>query len=116
MTLRLTPDMLAAAYDLLRETPPFKRWRLPPSDEVGFHVVRDPRIHADFGAENGMPIIRVSENGAGYAVSLLAALAHEAIHLHQWRRKLDKGGEHNADFKKRARQVCRAHGFDPKTF
>jgi len=53
---------------------------------------------------------------AGAAASLLAALAHEAIHLHQWFRKLDRGGEHNADFKIRARQVCRIHGFDPKTF
>jgi hypothetical protein len=83
---------------------------------VGFHVVRDPRSHADFDVENGMPIIRVSENGAGHTVSLLAALAHEAIHLHQWFRKLDRGGEHNSDFKMRARQVCRIHGFDPKTF
>jgi len=29
MTLRLTPDMLAAGYDFLRTTAPFQRWRLP---------------------------------------------------------------------------------------
>ena len=33
MTLRLTPDMLAAAYDFLRTTVPFSRWRLPEADD-----------------------------------------------------------------------------------
>lgn len=116
MTLQLTPDLLAAGYDFLRETAPFKGWRLPESDELGFHVVRDPRIHADFGVENGVPVIRVSENGAGHTATVLAALAHEMIHLHQQRRKLDRGGEHNADFHRRAARVCAAHGFDIKTF
>jgi hypothetical protein len=73
--------MLAAAYDFLRTTEPFKHWRLPESDEVGFAVVRDPAIFADFGIEKGTPIIRVSEARNGHAATLLATLAHEMCHL-----------------------------------
>jgi hypothetical protein len=116
MTLRLTPDMLAAAYDFLRAAEPFKGWKLPEAEELGFHVVRDPKIFADFGMENGVAVIRVSEARNGHAVTLLATMAHEMIHLHQHRRKLDRGGDHNADFRARAARICALHGFDPKTF
>ena len=95
MTLRLTPDMLAAAYDFLRATPPFKSWKLPEAEEVGFHVVRDTKIFADFGMdEAGIPLIRVSEARNGHAVTLLATMGHEMIHLHQVR--LGDSGNHNA--------------------
>lgn len=114
MTLRLTPDILAAGYEFLRETKPFRGWRLPPSDEVAFHVVRDPKIHADFGVEKGEPVIRVSENGAGHTVTLLAALAHEMIHLRQY--KMGARDTHGSTFRRMAHAVCREHGFDVKTF
>ncbi len=41
MTLPLTPEMLRACYEFLRSTPPFRRWSLPPGDEIGFHVTRN---------------------------------------------------------------------------
>jgi len=116
VTLRLTPDLLAAAYDFLRTTEPFKAWRLPESDDVGFHVVSDPKMYADFGVENGVPIIRVSQARHGHTGTLMATMAHEAIHLYQAMQKLDRGGDHNADFKKRAKRVCAVHGWDPATF
>ena len=114
MTLRLTPDMLAAGYDFLRTTAPFLRWRLPESDELGFHVVRDMALSADFGVEQGIPFIRVSEANNGLAATLLATLAHEMIHLRQY---LTGDREHHGPrFKRMAARVCAVHGFDPKTF
>lgn len=114
MTLRLTPDMLAAAYDFLRTTNPFKSWRLPESDALGFHVVRQPELSAAFGVEKGIPFIRVSEIHNGHAATLLATLAHEMIHLRQY---LTGDREHHGPrFKRMAVRICRAHGFDPKTF
>ena len=114
MTLRLTPDMLAAGYDFLCTTAPFFRWRLPHSDELGFHVVRRTCLSADFGVEQGVPFIRVSEAHNGHAVTLLATLAHEMIHLRQ---HLTRDRElHGPRFKRMAARVCAAHGFDPKTF
>ncbi len=114
MTLRLTPDLLAAAYDFLRETQPFKAWKLPESDEVGFHVVRDKTMYADFGLENGVPIIRISEAKNGHTATLLATMAHEMAHLRQQR--IGDKGHHTAMFKKMAKRICAIHGFDPKTF
>lgn len=114
MSLKLTPDMLAAGYDFLRTTEPFKGWKLPESDDVGFHVVRDPKMHADFGIVDGVPTIRVSENGAGHTATLLSALAHEVIHLRQHLR--GDRETHGARFKRMAARICQAHGFDLKTF
>src|SRR6185312_16077207 len=114
MTLRLTPDTLAAAYEYLRTTSPFKGWRLPEADDIGFHVVRDPKIHADFYVENGLPNIRVSENCVGHTETLIAKLAHELCHLRQ--HLIGARDHHGASFKRMAAAVCRHHGFDPKTF
>ena len=114
MTLKLTPDMLAAGYDFLRTTAPFSKWRLPESDELGFHVVRDPGLSADFGVEQGVPYIRVSEANNGLAITLLSTLAHELIHLRQY---LTGDREHHGPrFRRMAARVCAIHGFDPKTF
>lgn len=114
MTLRLTPDMLASGYDFLRETQPFKGWKLPPSDDVGFGIIRHGDRYADFGVEKNIPMIRVSETCVGHTSTLLAKLAHEICHLQQYR--LGLRDDHGASFRRMARAVCRAHGWDPKTF
>ena len=114
MPLRLTPELLAAGYDFLRETQPFRGWRLPPADDVGFHVIRAPGFFADCGFENDVPVIRVSERKNGYTATVLATLAHEMIHVRQFR--LGDSGNHNALFHRLARSVCRAHGFDIRSF
>lgn len=114
MTLRLTPDLLAAGYDFMRETPPFKGWRLPVSEDVGFQVVTDPKIQADFRVDGDMPIIRVSEAHHGHITTLLATLAHEMIHLRQ-HLKNDRE-THGPRFQRTKNRICAQHGFDPKTF
>ena len=76
--------------------------------------MRDRSIFADFGMENGIPIIRVSEARNGHAVTLLSTLAHEMIHLRQV--QMGDSGNHNLLFRKLARLVCAAHGFDLKAF
>jgi hypothetical protein len=116
VTLRLHPDLIAAGYDFLRQSAPFKGWRLPEADEIGFGIVEDPTIFADFCLIKGEPLIRVSGMN-GHTVTLLGTIAHEMIHLYQHLNKLDiGGGDHNPDFWKRAKRVCAVHGFDPKTF
>lgn len=111
MTLRLTPDILRAAYDYLRETRPFCNWNLPEGEDVKFKVVRN-RLYGysvDFKQE-----IAVSTYRVGRTDILMETLAHEMIHLH-----LDRFGvksQHGKAFHKAAAQVCREHGFDPKRF
>lgn len=114
MTLRLSPDLLAAAYDFLRQTDPFKGWKLPEGDDLGFSVIRDPHTYANFNVVEGVPTIRVSETCVGHTSTLLAQISHEMCHLRQHLR--GEKDAHGASFKRMAASVCKAHGFDPKTF
>lgn len=117
MTLPLTPDMLAGAYEYLRTTPPFKGWRLPDADEVGFEVVVSKPYQGAFTfLENaGTPIIQISAAHVGHTIRLMTVLAHEMCHMRLWQRK-KLHTHHGKDFQRLAGQVCRFHGFDPKEF
>jgi hypothetical protein len=113
--LHLTPEMLRAAYEYLRTTPPFRRWKLPPADEVEFHVTRHKDRTGDCETSAGHePLIRVSATLVGWTASLLATMAHEMIHVHLDRKKVRAA--HGWEFRRAAAQVCRHHGFDPKLF
>ena len=114
MTLRLTPETLEAGYDFLLTTAPFKRWKLPPSDDVEFHVIRTKAIFADCVMDGETPVIRVSEGKNGHPLTLLTTLAHEMIHVRQFME--GDSGNHNSYFHKLAKQVCTIHGFDLKAF
>jgi hypothetical protein len=112
----LTPDMMERAYDYLRETPPFKAWRMPESDDLDFHVLATPRIHGDCGYDKGRVFIRLSTAMVGCTLNLIATMAHEMIHAEQWRRKVKARNDHDAFFRRAADRACSWHGFDRKTF
>lgn len=120
MALRITPDMMVEAYNFLKTTPPFSGWKLPDSDEVGFHVVPDPNTSADFVIEGDNSMhIRVSSAIPIHANTLLMLVAHELIHMYQSMHKLAKNKSalmHNADFKRRAKRICAVHGWDESLF
>jgi len=114
MTLKLHPEMIAAGYDYLRQTEPFQHMKLPEAEDIGFHVIRNKKMFADFSVENGIPVIRISTEKNGHTSTLLSTIAHEMIHLHQ---ELTGDREvHGPRFKRMAAKVCKAHGFDPLTF
>jgi len=116
MTLRLTPAMLAAAYDLFRITPPFNRWRLPPSDEVEFGIGRARTHLAEYEpGETSEHRIIIHETGVGYIYTVMELMAHEMVHLSLADTPHNRV-EHGAEFRRRAAQVCKYHGFDPKRF
>lgn len=117
MTLRLTPEIARAAYDLLALTLPFSRWKLPPSDAVKFRINKsaDKRGEYQFG-ENGHTII-ISEASNGHTASMIATMAHELIHLHQMHNRTPgHKSDHGEEFKRLSLLVCKHHGFDPKLF
>ena len=114
MSLPLTPHMLAAAYDFLRECPPFKAWKLPDSDAVQFHVTRHRDRYADHKTVRAEHVIRVSAPNVTTTDELMQVMAHEMLHARQ-AQKHDRG-IHNAPFKRAAAQVCRIHGWSLKEF
>lgn len=119
MSLHITPEMIEATYDLLRETPPFKRWKLPIADEVSFCVMDCDTHSADYimlGEHTHR--IRINNKWTGTLGKLIANLAHEMVHLHLYIAcPSDQDHEgHGPVFQKAAAQVCRHHGFDMKGF
>lgn len=114
MTLKLTPEILAAGYDFLRTTPPFDRWNLPESEDVTFRVIKDAAVFGLHDVVNGKHRIAVSNRNVGHTDTLIAVVAHEMIHLHQDQCGLRR--THGGAFTRWADQVCRRHGFDPRMF
>lgn len=118
MSFQLTPEVMAAAYELLRTTPPFKGWRLPPSTEVTFKVSRSPTASACIRVGPGVrPCIEVSARSVSTLLPLVMAMAHEMTHLNE-----HLSGDMRADcchgyeYRRRAKRVCAVHRFDPMQF
>lgn len=112
--MKITAARVAAAYEFLRQCPPFVNWDLPPTSEVQFGVLSTDRWQADHEALWGRHRIRVSTQKVAHAERLLVVVAHEMVHARQYMLKTPT--HHNRQFKRLAREVCNEMGFDPKEF
>jgi hypothetical protein len=120
--LTLTPEMLESAYEYLRVSPPFCRWKLPHADQVMFRVMgtRDRfghfrGRHRKGRGEDGFSEIAISAGLVRSTDILIATMAHEMIHLYQDETGTARG-HHNPAFLHLARRVCAVHGFDLASF
>lgn len=118
--LHLTPALMEATYDLLRMTPPFKRWKLPPGEEIKFLVTCHDDRHGHFTTHVrwkhpriGMSVVYVKT-----LQQLTETMAHEMVHLKQWLMDGEKWNDNHdgKQFCRMADQVCRAHRFDRGSF
>jgi hypothetical protein len=117
--MHLSPDMLESAYAFLLTTPPFRRWKLPHADEVEFRVLVDEDVMGHFMqyVATGAPIISISTTKIDHTINLISTVAHEMVHLKQAIDKTDTPDvEHNDEFKRLAKLVCKHHGYDYKGF
>lgn len=115
MALHLTPEMVEACYELLKLTPPFRRWGLPPGDQLVFRILLSTERYAHFRAQSdGAHEIAVSTAKVVTIDLLVQSLAHEMVHLHMEQLKL--GANHGSNFKRFAKQVCRHHGWVLENF
>lgn len=115
MSLKLTPELLAAAYTFLRTTPPFCRWKLPPAETVKFRVTQHKDLHGQAWGGGTEPFcIDISAGTVGHTASLVITMAHEMVHIHCFMQ--GEKAEHGARFKRCAATVCKYHGFDGKVF
>lgn len=119
MSLHLTPELLERAYEYLRASRPFRNWKLPEADELGFEVSRhkDRYGHMHGYVRSPDADIAISECSVGSSTTLIEKMAHEMIHLKQHVHKTETANtQHNAEFKRLARVVCAEHMFDFKDF
>jgi hypothetical protein len=110
----LHPSHLEAVYDCLRRFPPFRRWKLPPAEEVHFAVTRAKDTMGSYRLRRNGHHITASSSKVGHFDTLVRLVAHEMIHLAQEVAGVSSPYQHNSDFKRRAALVAKYHGFDPK--
>lgn len=117
MTIPLTPDTLASAWDYICTIPPLSGWNLPDSEEITFRVVKTKKIYAQLSYIRKKYLIEVSEAKCGRHETILSTLAHEACHMHQHSACfMNKRNFHDKAFWLLADEVCRFHEFDRKLF
>lgn len=114
MTLKLNPEILRCAYQFLVETSPFRTWNLPDGEDVTFKVVNDPSLYGWHEKKRGKHTIAISHRVVGHTHTLMGAMAHELIHLHQSNSGMPLS--HGEAFQKLSAAVSKVHGFDPKAF
>ncbi len=116
--MRLTPVLLEAAYVFLRATPPFRRWALPESCDVEFRVSKDREALGShqLHSRQGHHVITISGVRVSHLMTLMSVTAHEMLHLYQAESGEETKSEHNADFRRLSKIVCRYHGWDPLEF
>lgn len=108
--MQISVDAVVAAYNFLKATPPFRRWRLPDSDDIEFAVTASQRHYGS--ADWSKRRITVSGRLIGHTDTLLRVLAHEMAHF-----RADAQGEtadHGRRWHRAVRAICREHGWDAK--
>ena len=115
MSRHLTPDMAETAYEFLRTCKPFVGLQLPHADEVEFRITRHKAEAGACWHEGERVGIDLSLNFNGHIYSeFLATMAHEMIHL--WQIRSGCAPNHNGEFRRKARVVCKYFVFEEKVF
>ena len=116
MSIKISPAILEASYELLRMTEPFNRWKLPSAERVSFCVNSSKTNAGEFFVDpTGIPWVAVSQRFHHTLPELFKTVAHEMCHLRQQVRGEDYT-THGATFIALAKRVCKAHQFDLGAF
>lgn len=108
----ITPTSIKHGYAFLRKLPPFKGWKLPAQIEA--KVSNDI---SEYGSFDEPDTITISKARIWDVDAMLKTIAHEMVHLYQFRCKEE--GEppyHNTFFYECAKEVCRELGWKEETF
>lgn len=108
-------EILRVTYLRLTLTKPFKRWKLPPAEEVEFHIITNRNIRGDWSFDKGRHIIRISNHVIHTTRMLDATVAHEMCHMRQHALGARRQ-EHGKVFERLADQVCRHHEYERGMF
>jgi len=100
-------------YEMLWQLPPFRKWKLPPSDKVVFQTLNTNDCYGEFEPPN---IIRISRKRIGFFDTYLKTMAHEMVHLYMYVIKHKGWSKHDGRFAQLANKVSEVYGFDPKEF
>ena len=108
----VTPQTVQAVYEMLICLPPFNRWNLPPSKQVGFEVHKDPTCLGEYEPEPH--VIRISEAKNGHLDTVVKTVAHEIIHMRLYLKRSKSWDKHDNQFNELSHKIAITLGFDPK--
>jgi hypothetical protein len=107
MAMTLSPGTVQVTYEYLCQLPPFKRLKMPASQDVTFEV------NGEYEPEH---VIRISRAKVGFLETLIKTVAHEMVHLHLYRIGYKGWNLHDKKFEYYANRISTTMGFDPKEF
>ncbi len=113
MAMTLSPGTVQVTYEYLCQLPPFKRLKMPASQDVTFEVNNDPACYGEYEPEH---VIRISRAKVGFLETLIKTVAHEMVHLHLYRIGYKGWNLHDKKFEYYANRISTTMGFDPKEF
>ncbi len=112
--MKITSDDLSKIYDLLVVLPPFKSLNLPCSATVAFEVNRSRMMQGEY---DGDPhTIKVSSFFCETWNDVIETVAHEMVHLVCERSGHHNHPDHDKQFRKLAREVCKQFGWKVESF
>jgi len=106
-----SPRTLEAMYLMLCQMKPFKSWNLPNTACINFVVTEEQDSYGTYVFDDDIHIITISKAKCCFFETILKTLAHELIHLKRYKTK--KWDQHDAVFRRYAKQVADEFGFDP---
>jgi len=115
----VTVRRIRAVYKMLCEFPPFNRWRLPDASVVKFQLIQSLLSEGEYNCDEGKHSIGVNPHLIHKTDYLLYVIAHEMAHMKQelnGRRPGSKDEQHNREFYRIKRLVCRDLGLDVERF
>ena len=117
MSLHMSPELLEGSYRLCLAAKPVSGWKMPDPDEIVFRVLATKERYGHFraGINGGRHEIAVSAATVGTLDMLNRTMLHEIAHLADFLHHGD-GVSHGVGFRKLARDICRHHSLDLKSF
>lgn len=115
----VTPARLRAIYTMLLHMPPYARWGLAHPEAVKFIVLTDPGDTGSYNIVNDRHVVGVNAEVCSDLLHVERTVAHEMIHMRQellGRRPTTRDDQHNREFWRMARLVCRTLGYSSEGF
>lgn len=117
MAIPITLELVESVYNMLRETPPFKRWKLPDVDSVHITINASIDKAGEYRLESDdTHHILISSRHHETLNSLIVTTAHEMCHLYEVLKGARHDVKHSSIFRRAADSICKHHKFDRLTF
>lgn len=112
--MRITPLDLLETYEYLSTLAPFNEWSLPGSSALDFVVNRSQQLQGEYDTDPHT--IKISSYFCTTWNDVIETVAHEMVHLACEKKGHYNHADHDPQFRRLARKVCKAFGWKLEEF